>query len=224
MTSSMPRGLHEINPPRLPRHRVAWAICLTLTPAPGLAMAVRLHWPELAVTKAELGGGILVATALHVLAGRLRTRERRCSPHGPWQCSSSGRRSAPSGSVCSSAADIVPSTTGGRIPSSRRTESPFAYRSPLHSDADCEPPDAHGAARESSPMPGIRQHRPSRRDPTTSGLSPLCLRPGRRPRPGSTRGFPSAWFGGGRAVRSDHEASAGSQSPKPGCPGSSRSP
>jgi hypothetical protein len=46
---------------------LAWA----LIGVPGLLMAVALRWPRLAVEKAGLGAGIVVASAVHVATARL---------------------------------------------------------------------------------------------------------------------------------------------------------
>ncbi|MDQ6901094.1 MAG: hypothetical protein M3072_16630 [Candidatus Dormibacteraeota bacterium] len=67
-------------PRELFRHfvrQVGWAfaglsaLAWLLIGTSGLAMAAGLQWPELAVAKTELGGAILVASALHVVTGRL---------------------------------------------------------------------------------------------------------------------------------------------------------
>jgi uncharacterized membrane protein len=47
------------------------ALAWLLIGVSGLAMAVTLHWPQLAVTKSELGVGIVLLSAVHVAAARV---------------------------------------------------------------------------------------------------------------------------------------------------------
>jgi hypothetical protein len=47
------------------------ALAWLLIGVPGVAMAVTLHWPQLAVAKSELGVGIVLLSAAHVATARL---------------------------------------------------------------------------------------------------------------------------------------------------------
>ncbi len=62
--------------------KAGWAFALLsaaswlLLAGSGLALAFQRGWPSLAVAKAALGGGVLLASAAHVLSGRRRESRR----------------------------------------------------------------------------------------------------------------------------------------------------